>query len=54
MRPVFDAAHGFDFRVRLTRRLYKCLRVSSGSAARIGVLLIDWPDSEMQTELLEA
>jgi hypothetical protein len=26
-----DAAHGFDFRVRMTRRLYKNLRVSSCS-----------------------
>ena len=25
-----------------------------GSATRVGVLLIDWPDSEMYTELLEA
>ena len=54
MRPVKDVAHGFDFRVRLVRRLYKNLRVSSGSVAPDGVLLIDWPDSEMYTELLEA
>ena len=52
--PSIDAAHGFDFRVRLTRRLYKCLQVSTGSATHHGVLLIDWPDSEMYTELLEA
>ena len=52
--PSIDAAHGFDFRVRLTRRLYKYLQVSTGSATHDGVLLIDWPDSEMYTELLEA
>jgi hypothetical protein len=42
-------AHGFDFRVRLTRRIK-----SAWLSAHAGVLLIEWSDSEMYTESFEA